>query len=133
MKARYWIAAAALGLAAGAGLSGAALADTPVKTPASSCFYSFNWTSWRSPDQNTIYFRVGVRDIYKVDLSGGSRLLTFPESHLISQIRGSDIICNPIDLDLRVSEDGIQEPLFVKAITKLTAAEVAAIPKKYLP
>ncbi len=39
----------------------------------------------------------------------------------------------PIDLDLKVANDHIVEPLFIKAITKLTPEQVAAIPKKFLP
>ena len=130
MKARYLIAAAAAVL----GLAGAAhAADAPAKTPAPACFFSSNWDGWRSPDEKTIYFRVNVRDIYKVDLSFGSSLLMWPDSHLISRIRGTNEICQPIDLDLAVAQDGIRDPLFVKAITKLTPEQIAAIPKKDLP
>jgi hypothetical protein len=138
MKARYWIAAAAL-VFAGAGLGGAALADTPAANPAAkpavSCFFSRDWNGWHAPDEKTIYLRVGVRDIYKVDLSSGSSLLLWPDSHLVSIERGTDEICQPIDLDLTVSDvDGyVRDPLFVKAITKLTPEQVAAIPKKDLP
>jgi hypothetical protein len=115
------------------GLAGAAHAEAPAAKPKTPCFFSRDWMGWRSPDKNTIYIRVRVNEIYKVDLSYGSTLLTWPDSHLINEIRGTDSICSPIDLDLRVSEDGIAEPLFVKSITKLTPEEVAAIPKKFLP
>ncbi len=76
---------------------------------------------------------MNVRDFYKVDLEYGSRLLTYPDSHLISRMWGTDSICSPIDLDLKVSDGNIIDPLFVKAITKMTPEQVAAIPKKYLP
>jgi len=129
MKTIALLAAAALGLA------GVAHADAPAATkPRSSCFYSRDWSNWRAPDKDTIYLRVNVRDIYKIDLSaGGSQLLTWPDSHLINEIRGVDSVCSPIDLDLKVASDGIVIPLFVKAITRLTPDEVAAIPKKDLP
>lgn len=126
-------AAAVLGLAALASGPVAFAADKPAKAPAA-CFSSRNWDGWHSPDQKTIYFRVNVRDIFKVDLSYGSPLLTYSDSHLISREHGTDWICAPIDLDLSVSDgSGIHDPLFVKAITKLTAEQVAAIPKKDLP
>lgn len=115
------------------GLAGAAHADAPPAKPKAPCFFSRDWMGWRSPDKNTIYIRVRVNEIYKIDLSYGSSLLTWPDSHLINEIRGSDSICSPIDLDLKVAEDGIVEPLFIKSISKLTPEEVAAIPKKYLP
>jgi hypothetical protein len=121
---------AAVGLA----LAGAAHADAPAAKPKSSCFFSRDWSNWHAPNKDTIYLRVNVRDIYKIDLSaGGSQLLTWPDSHLINEIRGVDSVCSPIDLDLKVASDGIVIPLFVKAITRLTPDEVAAIPKKDLP
>ncbi len=128
MKARYWIAAAAA-----LGLAGTALADAPVKVPGAPCFFSRNWDSWRSPDENTIYLRVGLKDVFRVDLSAGSRMLTYSDSHLISHMRGTDSVCSALDLDLKVSDGSIVEPLFVKSITKLTPEQITAIPKKFLP
>ena len=134
MRALILVAAAAA-----LGLAGAAqAADTPspaAKPPAkaSSCFYSRDWNGWRSPDDKTIYLRVNLKDIYQVDLASGSSLLTWPDSHLINDVHGVDSVCGPIDLDLKVSQGGFAEPLFIKAITKLTPEQVKAIPKKFLP
>lgn len=129
MKAAILIAAvAALGLA------GAAQADAPAAKPRPSCFRARDWAGWRAPNKDTIYFRVNVNEIYQIDLSGGgSQLLTWPDSHLINEIRGVDSVCKPIDLDLKVANDNIVIPLFIKAITKLTPEQVAAIPRKDLP
>jgi len=116
------------------GLAGAAhAADTAAAKPKSACFFSRDWSGWRSPNPNTIYLRVHVKDIYQVDLTGGSSLLAWPDSHLINEVRGTDSVCAPIDLDLKVANDHFVEPLFVKAITRLTPEQVAAIPKKFLP
>jgi len=117
-------------------VGGVAQADTPPAKPAkpaSSCFFTRDWNGWRSPDGKTIYLRVSVGEIYQIDLSGSSSLLTEPDSHLINEVRGSDSVCSPIDLDLKVANDGFVEPLFVKSIAKLTPEQVAAIPKKFLP
>ncbi len=128
MRASILIIAAALGLA------GAAQADTPpLGKPAPSCFRSMDWSGWHAPDRNTIYLRVRMKDVYRLDLASGSSLLTWPTSHLINNVRGTDSVCGPIDLDLKVAEDGFVEPLFIKSITKLTPEQVAAIPKKDLP
>jgi Family of unknown function (DUF6491) len=131
MKAPLLLAAAALGLA-GAAHAATPAAAAPAK-PVSQCFFSRDWAGWRAPDDHTLYLRVNVRDIYQVDLVGGSSSLLWPDSHLISEVRGSDSICNPIDLDLKVANDHVVEPLFVKSLTKLTPEQVAAIPKKFLP
>jgi hypothetical protein len=100
----------------------------------SSCFYITQWQGWKAPDANTIYLGVNLHDVYRVDLSAGSPQLLWPDSHLISQVRGPDTICNAIDLQLSVSNTtGFRQPLIARKLTKLTPDEVAAIPKKYRP
>jgi hypothetical protein len=130
MKAPILIAAAAV-----LSLAGVAHAATPDKTPNTTrnCFLTNDWQDWRGADANTIYLRVHVRDYYKVELSSGSNMVTDQSNHLVSQVRGSPWICGPLDLDLKISDGHISEPLIVKSITKLTPEQVAAIPKKVLP
>jgi hypothetical protein len=49
-------------------------------------------------------------------------------------VRGINTVCSPLDLDLRVSDGyGIAMPIMAKSITKLSAEEIAAIPKKDRP
>ena len=131
---------ALIGLAIAAGLSAtaasAAQGDAPAKAvkPARQCFYLSDWRGWTAPDKDTLYMKVRGRDVYRVDLSWGSNQLTWPGSHLVSIVRGSDSICNPLDLDLRVSDGmGFSTPIRAKTITKLTPEQVKAIPKKYQP
>ncbi len=133
MIARSLILSAALA----AGLSGGALAaDKPsAKSTGHDCFLSSQWQGWKAPDENTIYLRINVRDIYRVDLSAGSTLLKWPDTRLDSVEHGSSYICSPLDLQLTVAENGggAREPIIAKAITKLTPEQIAAIPKKDLP
>jgi hypothetical protein len=116
-----------------------ALADTPVAAekapkPARSCFYLSDWSNWKAPDNKTLYLKVRNRDVYRVDLSHGGGMLTSPGVHLVSVVRGSDQVCAPLDLDLRVSDGfGFAMPLMATAITKLTPDEIKAIPKKDQP
>ena len=78
--------------------------------------------------------KVRHRDVYRVDLSHGANQLTSPGVHLVSVVRGSDQVCQPIDLDLRVSDGyGFAMPIMAKAITRLTPEEIAALPKKDRP
>jgi hypothetical protein len=129
------IVAGAAATAALLGLCGPAMAAAPAKPAAhDSCFFSSSWQGWHAPNDNTIYLRVNVRDIYRVDLSSGSSLLTWPDAHLINVMRGSNAICSPLDLDLRVADTGgMRDFVIAKSITKLTPEEVALIPKKDLP
>jgi hypothetical protein len=121
-------------LAAGVLCVGAApaLADTANRQ---ACFLSSDWTNWKSPDPNTIFLRISVNRIFRLDLAHPSYSLNDPSVHLVSVIRGSSWICNPIDLQLRVADTrGImREPLFVKTMTELTPDEAKAIPAKYRP
>ena len=128
--------AALIGLAiAGLGVTTASAQEPakPIK-PARQCFYLSDWRGWTAPDKNTLYLKVRGRVVYRVDLSWGSNELTWPGSHLVSVVRGTDSICQPLDLDLRVSDGmGFATPIRAKAITKLTPEEIKAIPKKYQP
>jgi hypothetical protein len=105
------------------------------QTSSSNCFLAENWDSWRSPSPKVIYVRVGVNEVYQLDLSSGSDQLQWPDMHLVSRIQGSDWICSPLDLQLEVADNdgGFREPLIVKAITRLTPDQVKAIPAKYRP
>jgi hypothetical protein len=136
MKARILLAAAAMLGVASLGLAAPAFAATPDKTPDSTanCFRSDQWQDWRSPDANTIYVRVHQRDVWRIDLSGGSSMLTDQTNHLITNLQNSSWICHPIDLNnMKVSDGHVTLPLFVKSLTKLTPEQVAAIPEKDRP
>jgi hypothetical protein len=125
---------ACLAVAGSLGFAGQAMsAQTSGHTD--SCFLSRDWEGWKSPSPNVIYLRIGVSQIYRLDLSAGSNQLQEGDVHLINKVRGSDWICSPLDLDLQLADDhGIfREPLFVKSITRLTPDQVAAIPRKDLP
>jgi hypothetical protein len=131
MKARILLAAAvALGLAAPAF---AAASDKPTDSTRN-CFLARDWQSWKAPNDKTILVRVHQHDVWRLDLNGGSRMLTDQTNHLITNFQQSDWICHAIDLSsMKVSDGHITEPLFVTSITKLTPEEVAAIPQKDRP
>jgi hypothetical protein len=122
----------AVGLAAlGAASAGAA---SPDPKPARSCFFITQWRGWKAPAPDVLYLGVNQHDVYKVQLSGGSPELQLPDVHLISRSRGSDSVCDALDLDLSVADNGgFRSPLIAKSIVKLTPAEVAAIPPKFKP
>jgi len=129
MTARFLIAAAAA-----LSMAGVAHAATPPKDNTTrNCFLTQDWQGWRGADANTIYLRIHVHEFYRLDLSSGSNMVTDDTNHLISQVRGSSWICSPLDLDLKISDGHITEPLIVKTITKLTPEQVDAIPKKARP
>lgn len=121
----------AAGLLAGATAAAAAASE---KAP-DSCFASNNWRGWSAPgDGDMLYLRVGLNDIYRVDLTPGTRVRKGADNFLVSQVRGSNWICGPLDLDLQLSDhNGFRQGLIARSLRKLTPAEVAAIPRKDLP
>jgi hypothetical protein len=129
--------AALMGLAAAGLVVSTAQAQASAAKPTRAdrpCFSLSDWHGWSSPDSKTMYLKVRNRDVYRLDLTHGSNQLNWPGSHLVTVVRGSDRICNPIDLDLRVSDGfGMAIPIRAKTITKLTPDEIAAIPKKDRP
>jgi hypothetical protein len=133
MSNRLSILCAGLAVAGSLGFAGQALAADA--SHHDSCFLSRDWEGWKSPSPNVIYLRVGVSRIFRLDLSAGSNQLQQPDMHLVDVVRGSDWICDPLDLQLQLKDDhgAFEEPLIVKAITQLTPDQIAAIPKRDLP
>jgi len=127
------LAAMALALASLAAPAAIAAADSA--PPSDNCFWSGDWEGWKSPSPTVIYLRVGASQVFRLDLKQGSNQLKYPDMHLTNRHQVGGWICTPHDLDLLLSDDhGIySEPLFVKSITRLTPAEIAAIPHQYEP
>ena len=114
----------------------AALAQSAPAKHARQCFELSQWHGgWRSPAKDVIYLGTDINEVWRLDLVGGAIALTRADVHLINISRGADdSVCEPIDLRLFVADDhGFRTPLTVKAITKLTPEEAAALPAKFHP
>jgi len=112
-----------------------AQSDVPADKPARHCFSLTRWNGgWRAAANDVLYLGIDHSDVYRLDLNGSNDQLLMADAHLINIVRGGDMVCTPIDLDLFVSDGhGFKTPLFVKTITKLTPEEVAALPKTLHP
>ena len=126
----------------GAALAALALASVAHASPeakpvtkVSNCFPSNQWQGWTAgPTGDTLYFRVNLKDYYQVDLTPGSRVTKRGNEFLVNQVRGSNWICSALDLDLQLSDNlGFRQPLIATSMRKMTAEEVAALPKKCKP
>jgi hypothetical protein len=117
--------------------TGASAATDPKPGPKSGkdCFLSNRWDGWSAPGSaDLLYLRVNTRDIYRVDLSPGTRVRKDPGYFLVNRVRGSNWICSPLDLDLTLSDHhGFEQGLIARSLRKLTPQEIAAIPRKDLP
>ena len=133
MGASTTVGLLALSLAAVA--TGAGAADKPA-TGREQCFRSHDYQAFRPVDDHTFNIRVDVNDYYRIETEGTCPALTYPQAFLITQVRGSDFICGPLDWDLRIGQPGpggFSEPCIVKSQRKLTASEAAALPKRDKP
>ena len=120
-----------LALAAALALTGAAAQAEESPAPVRHCFSITDWQGWRASeaDKDVLYIKVRLHDVYKVTLTDAEPFLRAPDVHLVSKTRGSTMVCNPIDLDLKLADfHGVAEPLIVKDLKKLTPEEVAALP-----
>jgi hypothetical protein len=127
------------GLLAGAALAQTALAQSaapPARSsaPRRECFWSRNISGFTAPDDHTVYVRVAVSDIYRLDLMGYCPNVEWAQTIGVKTTAGNDYICQGLDADLIVPNPGIgPQRCAVSAVHKLTPAEVAALPKKARP
>lgn len=126
----------ALALSAVIALTGAASANAGVsdysskRLASADCFSTSQWSGWSAPDNRTLYLRVRVNDVYRVDVKDTAGLHHRGSRFLVNDVRGSDRVCSPIDLRLSLADtNGFRTPIFVERIVKLTPEEVAALPK----
>jgi hypothetical protein len=133
---KYLTGAALLGALAltGSSLAGATLANAEPAKPAARCFYANDWESWKAVDGHTMYVRVGIHRVFRLDFASTCQEMTWPDTHLITVFRGSNSVCSPLDIDLKVSDGhGFAEPCIVSGLSELSPDQIAALPKKSLP
>lgn len=112
----------------------ALLAAPAVSHAADSCFRMSQLQSTRPDGDRRIYARVGVNTFYRIDLAHRCSSLPYADNGLVLvPAGGNDLICRPLDLDLKVNDHGALEPCIIQSITRLTPEEAAAIPKKAKP
>jgi hypothetical protein len=132
MTKPHHLIAAILACLSLAWLPGAALAATDAKS-AEQCFPVSNINGFSATDDHTVYLRVGVRDVYRLDLFTDCIDLTFKQSLALETLPASPWICSALEATVISRETGIHQRCPVKAIHKLTADEYAALPKRDRP
>lgn len=120
--------------AALAGAGGALAAAEPGEVR--QCFRSHDYQGFRPVNDHSFIIRTNVNDHYRIETEGSCPELTYPQATLLTVVRGSDLICGPLDWDLRVGQTGpgaFFTPCIVKSQTRLTKEDVAALPKGQRP
>lgn len=134
---------APVAFALAAALAASATADTTpshgvgqTKLHGKSCFWAYDVSNFAAHDDQSLYLRVGVHDVYKADLFGTCFDLSWVHSRIALRSRGSSLICEGPNLDVEViaPDPGMgRQRCPITSIRKLTPAEVAALPKDARP
>ncbi len=132
MKTPTLLLASALLLAAAAAPLCANAADKPAKDQ---CFWSRNVTSFAAPDDHTVYVKVNMRDVYRLDLMISCPEVDWNQRVGLESTHGAGgSICGPLDAQIISRATGIgAQRCPVKAMRKLTPDEIAALPKRAKP
>ena len=129
---RFWMLPLTAALVSAASLAADAPPVPAAKAP--TCFRPDQFQNWKAPNASTIYIRVLNKHYYRLDLAGKCPEILQPDSHLVTRFDGADMVCGALDWNLKVSVPiGISVGCVVKAMTPLSPAEAAAIPKEFKP
>ena len=102
---------------------------------ADQCFWARNVNSFAAPDDHTVYIRVGVRDVYRLDLMISCPDVDWNQRVALESSHGAGgSICNALDAEIVSHATGLgRQRCPVKTLTKLTPEQVAALPKRAQP
>ncbi|HEY8003110.1 MAG TPA: hypothetical protein VIE16_02725 [Phenylobacterium sp.] len=97
---------------------------------ASSCFWTRDLRNHTVGGDDLLYFDVGGRDVYAVKMSNKCLAAVTSSDPIVMRERGGmGQICNKMDLDISARGNHC----IAESLTKLTPAEVAALPKGKRP
>jgi hypothetical protein len=113
--------------------SGVAVAKGDGQKPADACFARRDVNGFSAPNDHTVYIRVGVRQIDRLDLMTDCPQLTYRQEFGLEDRPASPWVCSPLDATVVYRETGIPERCPVQAIHKLTEDEMKALPKSDRP
>ncbi|HVY32931.1 MAG TPA: DUF6491 family protein [Caulobacteraceae bacterium] len=104
------------------------------QSPAQPCFYGRDVNGFNAPNDHTLYIRVGASDVFRLDLQSSCTGLTFRQNLGISSSPAEGgFICTPLQAEVVYRDNGFSNRCPVVGMHKLSAVEVAALPKRDLP
>lgn len=122
----------AAALAAGFLAAGIAMAEPP-PTRGPGCFLRRDVYNFSAPNDRTLYIRVGVSQVWRLDLMTDCTGLSFRQAFGLEARPASPWICSPLDATVIVRQPGFHMRCPVTAMHHLSPAEVAALPKRDRP
>lgn len=121
-------------LAAGllAGGAHAAPADKTAAKPQRQCFWTDRINSFAAPDDKTVNVRVGVKDVYQMELFAPCPEVDWSQ-RIAVRSRGSSHICSGLDAEVIAPSSIGPQRCAVRTVRKLSEAEIKALPKHGRP
>ncbi|RAK57005.1 DUF6491 family protein [Phenylobacterium deserti] len=117
--------------AALAAIAGSAAVAAPQSTPADvaakparTCFFASNIDGYGSNRKGTVDVRVGVRDVYRLQVSPGCSDISFPLSQIALVSKGGGSICDARDVEFVVRAGAVPQRCIATSMRKLTPAEI---------
>jgi Family of unknown function (DUF6491) len=108
-------------------------AQPPARHSNDQCFVRRNINGFSAPNDRTVYIRVGVSDVWRLDLMIDCTGLAFRNAFALEARPATAWICSPLDATVIVRQTGISQRCPVSAMHKLTPDEIAALPKRDRP
>jgi hypothetical protein len=104
----------------------------PAAKPKNNCFWANSVSNFRAADESTVFLRVGVKDVYRLDMLSRCHEIDWTQKIGILS-RGSNRVCTGLDAELITPSPIGPMRCAVKTVTKLTPEEVALLPKGSRP
>ena len=98
-----------------------------------SCFYARNISNYTAASDRVVYLRVGVGEIYRLDLMTDCPELSFRQDIGFERADRGSSICSAIDLTITYRQNGARRICPVREMRKLGPEEIAALPKRDRP
>jgi hypothetical protein len=130
MNRKIALAAALAALTASGAMAPAALAKAPA--PHRDCFWTRDVNNFAAADEHTVNVKVGVRDVYQMEMFGSCPDVDWNQRIALVS-RGTSMICSGLDAEIITHSPIGPQRCPVRNIHKLTAAEIAALPKRARP
>ncbi len=116
-----------------AAAAAAVLASPAAAKDEQACFLRRDVQGFSAPNDHTVYLRVGISQVFRLDLMNECQDLSFRQSFGLEDQPSTPWVCSPLEATVVYRETGINQRCPVKAIHRLTPVEITAMPKRDRP
>jgi hypothetical protein len=103
------------------------LATAAAPTEGRECFFTRNVNGFSAPDDETLYLRVGVNDVYQMQMFSPCPDMDWAQGLAVVSRSGSTV-CRGTDATIVAPGPFGQQRCMVRSVRKLTDVEAAALP-----